>query len=69
MVTREDYFNVTVFSVLCSRKKCLLVNNVFLMAGALFAVTSRVARSFEMIIISRILVGINCGMVIKLVIQ
>uniref|UniRef100_A0A3P8UMZ6 Solute carrier family 2 member 11a n=1 Tax=Cynoglossus semilaevis TaxID=244447 RepID=A0A3P8UMZ6_CYNSE len=48
-------------SIHLGRKKCLLVNNVFLMAGALFAVTSRVARSFEMIIISRILVGINCG--------
>ncbi|XP_054472802.1 solute carrier family 2, facilitated glucose transporter member 11-like [Anoplopoma fimbria] len=43
------------------RKKCLLLNNIFLMTGALFAVTSRAAKSFEMIIISRILVGINAG--------
>ncbi|XP_058486784.1 solute carrier family 2, facilitated glucose transporter member 11 [Solea solea] len=43
------------------RKKCLLLNNIFLMAGALLAVTSRAAKSFEMIIISRVLVGINCG--------
>lgn len=44
------------------RKKCLLLNNIFLMTGALLAVTSRAAKSFEMIIISRVLVGINAGM-------
>ncbi|XP_029990156.1 solute carrier family 2, facilitated glucose transporter member 11 [Sphaeramia orbicularis] len=43
------------------RKKCLLLNNIFLMTGALFAVTSRAAKSFEMIMISRVLVGINAG--------
>uniref|UniRef100_A0A8C5HIH1 Solute carrier family 2, facilitated glucose transporter member 5 n=1 Tax=Gouania willdenowi TaxID=441366 RepID=A0A8C5HIH1_GOUWI len=43
------------------RKKCLLLNNVFLMSGALLALTSRVAKSFEMIILSRVLVGINAG--------
>ncbi|XP_031143392.1 solute carrier family 2, facilitated glucose transporter member 11 isoform X1 [Sander lucioperca] len=43
------------------RKKCLLLNNIFLMAGALLALTSRAAKSFEMIIISRALVGINSG--------
>ncbi|XP_028262295.1 solute carrier family 2, facilitated glucose transporter member 11 [Parambassis ranga] len=43
------------------RKKCLLLNNIFLMSAALLALTSRTARSFEMIIISRVLVGINAG--------
>ncbi|XP_059918738.1 solute carrier family 2, facilitated glucose transporter member 11 isoform X2 [Gadus macrocephalus] len=43
------------------RKKCMLLNNVFLMSAALLALTSRAARSFEMIIISRVLVGINAG--------
>ncbi|KAK2915120.1 solute carrier family 2, facilitated glucose transporter member 11 [Channa argus] len=43
------------------RKKCLLLNNIFLMTGALLALTSRAAKSFEMIIISRVLVGINAG--------
>ncbi|XP_013861785.1 solute carrier family 2, facilitated glucose transporter member 11 [Austrofundulus limnaeus] len=43
------------------RKKCLLLNNIFLMSGALFALTSRAAKSFEMIIISRVLIGINAG--------
>ncbi|XP_040890147.1 solute carrier family 2, facilitated glucose transporter member 11 [Toxotes jaculatrix] len=43
------------------RKKCLLLNNIFLMTGALLAVTSRATKSFEMIIISRVLVGINAG--------
>lgn len=32
------------------------------MTGALLAVTSRAAKSFEMIIIARVLVGINAGM-------
>lgn len=32
------------------------------MTGALLALTSRAAKSFEMIIISRVLVGINAGM-------
>ncbi|KAM9408192.1 solute carrier family 2, facilitated glucose transporter member 11 [Pholidichthys leucotaenia] len=43
------------------RKKCLLLNNIFLMSAALFAVMSKYAKSFEMIIISRVLVGINAG--------
>ncbi|KAM8915104.1 solute carrier family 2, facilitated glucose transporter member 11-like isoform 2-T2 [Spinachia spinachia] len=43
------------------RRNCLLLNNVFLMTGALLAVSSRAAKSFEMIIIARVLVGINAG--------
>ncbi|XP_068171618.1 solute carrier family 2, facilitated glucose transporter member 11 isoform X1 [Antennarius striatus] len=43
------------------RKKCLLLNNIFLMTGALLAVTSRAAKSFEMIILSRVLIGVNAG--------
>lgn len=39
----------------------MLLNNIFLMCSALLAVTSREAESFEMIIISRFLVGINAG--------
>ncbi|XP_066519961.1 solute carrier family 2, facilitated glucose transporter member 11 [Hoplias malabaricus] len=48
-------------SIHFGRKKTLLLNNIFLMSSALLAVTSRQARSFEMIIISRFLVGINAG--------
>lgn len=48
-------------SVRFGRKGALLLNNVFLFKSALFAVTSRAARSFEMIILSRLLVGINAG--------
>eukprot|EP00064_Thunnus_orientalis_P012581 superscaffoldBa00001947_g12616 len=44
------------------RKKCLLLSNIFLMSGSLLALTSRAARSFEMIIISRVLVGINAAL-------
>ncbi|XP_023810453.1 solute carrier family 2, facilitated glucose transporter member 11 isoform X2 [Oryzias latipes] len=43
------------------RKKCLLLNNLFLMSAALLALTSRAAKSFEMIILSRVLTGINAG--------
>ncbi|KAG7276588.1 hypothetical protein CRUP_019638 [Coryphaenoides rupestris] len=43
------------------RKKCMLLNNLFLMSAALLGLTSRAAKSFEMIIISRVLVGINAG--------
>ncbi|KAM9758516.1 solute carrier family 2, facilitated glucose transporter member 11 isoform 1-T1 [Menidia menidia] len=43
------------------RKKCMLLNNIFLMSGAVLALTSRAARSFEMILLSRVLVGINAG--------
>lgn len=43
------------------RKGALLLNNVFLFTSAVFAVTSRAARSFEMIILARLLVGINAG--------
>lgn len=56
----SSFFNFLLLSLL-PRKKCLLLNNIFLMAGALLAVTSRAAKSFEMIIISRVLVGINAG--------
>uniref|UniRef100_A0AAY5EEM9 Major facilitator superfamily (MFS) profile domain-containing protein n=1 Tax=Electrophorus electricus TaxID=8005 RepID=A0AAY5EEM9_ELEEL len=48
-------------SIHFGRKKTLLLNNIFLMSSALLAVTSRTARSFEMIMISRFLVGINAG--------
>ncbi|KAB5584179.1 hypothetical protein PHYPO_G00104420 [Pangasianodon hypophthalmus] len=48
-------------SIHFGRKKTMLLNNIFLMSSALLAVTSRHAQSFEMIIISRYLVGINVG--------
>ncbi|XP_015239116.1 PREDICTED: solute carrier family 2, facilitated glucose transporter member 11 [Cyprinodon variegatus] len=43
------------------RKLSLLLNNSFLLVGAVFVLTCKVARSFEMIILARFLVGINCG--------
>uniref|UniRef100_A0A3Q2YIS2 Solute carrier family 2, facilitated glucose transporter member 5 n=1 Tax=Hippocampus comes TaxID=109280 RepID=A0A3Q2YIS2_HIPCM len=44
------------------RKNSLLFNNVFLFVGGLFFLLCRVARSFEMIIFARFLVGINSGL-------
>ncbi|XP_061765009.1 solute carrier family 2, facilitated glucose transporter member 11-like [Nerophis ophidion] len=43
------------------RKKSLLLNNSFLFVGAALVLLCRVARSFEMIIFARFLVGINSG--------
>lgn len=45
------------------RKKTMLLNNVFLLSSSLLALLSRTAKSFEMIISSRFLVGINAGTV------
>ncbi|KAL3051081.1 hypothetical protein OYC64_001373 [Pagothenia borchgrevinki] len=48
-------------SVRFGRKNSLLLNNGFLFAGAVLVLTSRVAKSFEMIFFARFLVGINSG--------
>lgn len=47
-------------SVLC-RKGTLLFNNIFSIVPAILMGCSDVARSFEMIIVSRLLVGICAG--------
>ncbi|XP_069373216.1 solute carrier family 2, facilitated glucose transporter member 11 [Paralichthys olivaceus] len=43
------------------RKKSLLLNNAFLFVGTVLVLTCRAAKSFEMIIIARFLVGMNSG--------
>uniref|UniRef100_A0A1A8HTH7 Solute carrier family 2, facilitated glucose transporter member 5 n=2 Tax=Nothobranchius kuhntae TaxID=321403 RepID=A0A1A8HTH7_NOTKU len=43
------------------RKKSLLLNNSFLLVGAVLVLTCQVAKAFEMIILARFLVGMNCG--------
>ncbi|KAL6475213.1 hypothetical protein MHYP_G00162530 [Metynnis hypsauchen] len=43
------------------RKQTLLLNNCFLLISAIMALSSRSARSFEMIIPARLLVGVNAG--------
>nr|XP_049614192.1 solute carrier family 2, facilitated glucose transporter member 11-like [Syngnathus scovelli] len=48
-------------AVRLGRKNSLLFNNLFLFLGGLFFLLCRVARSFEMIILARFLVGINSG--------
>lgn len=48
-------------SVRCGRKNTLLLNNSFLFAGAVLVLTCKAARSFEMIVIARLLVGVNSG--------
>uniref|UniRef100_A0A3Q2YAW8 Solute carrier family 2, facilitated glucose transporter member 5 n=1 Tax=Hippocampus comes TaxID=109280 RepID=A0A3Q2YAW8_HIPCM len=46
-------------SIRFGRKKCLLLNNIFLLSGALLALTSRAAASVEMIILSRISMNVQ----------
>lgn len=43
------------------RKNSLLLNNFFLLVGAVLVLTCRLAKSFEMLIVARFLVGINAG--------
>lgn len=43
------------------RKNSLLLNNSFLLVGAVFVLMCRVAKSFEMIVLARFLVGMNAG--------
>lgn len=43
------------------RRQTLLLNNSFLSVSTLMALSSRSAKSFEMIAISRLLVGVNAG--------
>ncbi|XP_070708384.1 solute carrier family 2, facilitated glucose transporter member 11 [Pempheris klunzingeri] len=48
-------------SVRFGRKKSLLLNNSFLFVGAVLVLTCRAAKSFEMIVFARFLVGMNSG--------
>lgn len=43
------------------RRQTLLLNNSFLLVSTVMALGSRSARSFEMIIIARLVVGVNAG--------
>ncbi|XP_058014717.1 solute carrier family 2, facilitated glucose transporter member 11-like, partial [Ahaetulla prasina] len=48
------------------RKKSLLLNNVFVALAALLVGFSRVAKSFEMILLSRFFAGINSGVAMSI---
>ncbi|XP_027031135.1 solute carrier family 2 member 11, like [Tachysurus fulvidraco] len=43
------------------RKKCLMLNNLVVICGAVLMVLSKTARSFEMIMVGRFVYGINAG--------
>ena len=43
------------------RKKSLLLNNILGIAGALLMGLSKPCRSYEMIMVGRFLIGLNCG--------
>ncbi|XP_016296367.1 solute carrier family 2, facilitated glucose transporter member 11 [Sinocyclocheilus anshuiensis] len=48
-------------AIKCGRKGALLLNNCFLFVSSVLALCSRSAGSFEMIILARLLVGVNAG--------
>lgn len=43
------------------RKRCLLLNNLLAVAGAVLMILSSRASSFEMIMVGRFLYGVNAG--------
>ncbi|XP_074073077.1 solute carrier family 2, facilitated glucose transporter member 7-like [Macrotis lagotis] len=45
----------------CGRKRALLINNIFAIIPAILMGSSKAAKSFEMIIFSRVMVGICAG--------
>ncbi|KAF7660639.1 hypothetical protein LDENG_00278280 [Lucifuga dentata] len=47
--------------LLTHRKKCLLLNNFVAIGGAVLMLLSKIAMSFEMIMVGRLLYGINAG--------
>lgn len=49
------------WALLSCRKGTLLINNVFAITSAVLMGVSKVARAFELIILSRVLVGICAG--------
>ncbi|XP_019362449.1 PREDICTED: solute carrier family 2, facilitated glucose transporter member 11-like isoform X1 [Gavialis gangeticus] len=53
-------------SVKYGKKKCLMGNNLLMLVSALFLGFSRMARSFEMILIGRLLCGMSAGFALLL---
>ncbi|NXD11186.1 GTR11 protein, partial [Nothocercus nigrocapillus] len=49
-------------AIVLGRKTSLLLNNVFVIIAAVLSGFSRMAKSFEMIILSRFFTGLNAGM-------
>ncbi|MCJ8742762.1 hypothetical protein PDJAM_G00086050 [Pangasius djambal] len=48
-------------AVTYGRKRCLMLNNVVAICGALLMVLSKTAHSFEMIMVGRLVYGVNSG--------
>lgn len=48
-------------AIRCGRKGALLLNNFFLLLSTVLVLSSRSAGSFEMVILARLLVGVNAG--------
>ena len=44
-----------------NRKKSLMLNNILGLAGGVLMGLSKPAKSYEMIIIGRFIIGLNCG--------
>lgn len=59
MTEPDTHVLTTVFSL--GRKMSLLLNNVFVIIAATLSGFSRMAKSFEMIMLSRFFAGVNAG--------
>ncbi|KAM9519347.1 LOW QUALITY PROTEIN: solute carrier family 2 member 11, like [Salvelinus alpinus] len=50
-----------ILSTTLSKKRCLLLNNLFVIGGAVMMLLSKTAMSFEMIMVRHFLYGVNAG--------
>lgn len=57
---RNSQLSLSLFLLLC-RKGTLLINNLFSIAAAVLMGTSELAKTFEVIIVSRVVMGIFAG--------
>lgn len=57
---RNAQLNLSLLLLLC-RKGTLLINNLFSIAAAVLMGTSELAKTFEVIILSRVVMGIFAG--------
>lgn len=55
------FLKISIESILRFRKKCLLANNALTFFAAALIGFSKLASSYEMLIIGRFFAGIQCG--------
>lgn len=50
-----------ILSTTLSKKRCLLLNNLFVIGSAVMMLLCKTAMSFEMIMVGHFLYGVNAG--------